>query len=171
MDPALEESAADLLNSRGESELADIFYYYGEERRSRRLARTAVERRARSPFRTSTDLVDAVIRALGPKRGRIHPATRIFQALRIAVNDELEALREGLRGAAAILAPGGRLAVISFHSLEDRIVKQFFRGPEGEAASAWPLRALTPKPLVPGADEITANPRARSAKLRVAERI
>ena len=165
--PTRGESAADLLNSLDEAELADIFYQYGEERRSRRVARAAVERRARSPFRTTLDLVETVVRALGPKRGRIHPATRIFQALRIAVNDELGALREGLRGAAAILAPGGRLAVISFHSLEDRIVKQSFLA-EGEA-NGW--RALTRKPIVASAAEIEANPRARSAKLRVAERI
>ncbi len=169
LDPSLPETAADLLNRRSESELADIFYRYGEERRSRRLARAVVARRARSPFRTTADLVETVIRALGPKRGRIHPATKVFQALRIAVNDELEALREGLRGAASILAPGGRLVVISFHSLEDRIVKQFFRGEA--AASSVPLRPLTPKPVVPGPEEVAANPRARSAKLRAAERI
>jgi 16S rRNA (cytosine1402-N4)-methyltransferase len=169
-DPALPESAADLLNTWPESDLADVFYQYGEERRSRRLARVAVERRAGRPFRTTTDLVEAVTRALGPKPGRIHPATRIFQALRIAVNDELGALREGLRGAAAILAPGGRLAVISFHSLEDRLVKQFFRDGDPRDGSR-PLRPLTPKPLVASEAELDANPRARSAKLRVAERI
>jgi 16S rRNA (cytosine1402-N4)-methyltransferase len=169
-DPALPESAADVLNTWPESDLADVFYQYGEERRSRRLARVAVERRVARPFRTTTDLVEAVTRALGPKRGRIHPATRIFQALRIAVNDELGALRDGLRGAAAILAPGGRLAVISFHSLEDRLVKQFFRDGDPDEG-VRPLRPLTPKPLVASDAELAANPRARSAKLRVAERI
>src|SRR5581483_2018961 len=157
-DPGRGESAADLLNRRAEAELADIFYRYGEERRSRQLAREVVARRARRPFATTSDLLDAVARVLGPRRGRLHPATRIFQALRIAANDELEALRAGLRGAASILAPGGRLAVISFHSLEDRIVKQFFRGSGPEAdSSAPPLRPLTPKPVIASAAELAAN--------------
>jgi 16S rRNA (cytosine1402-N4)-methyltransferase len=170
-DPSLPDSAADLLNRRSAAELADIFYQYGEERRSRRLARVVEEWRIRQPFRTSADLVAAVTRGLGPRRGRLHPATRVFQALRIAVNDELGALRDGLRAAAAILAPGGRLAVISFHSLEDRIVKQFLRGTGAEAdPQGPPLRPLTPKPLTAGPEELARNPRARSAKLRVAER-
>src|SRR5262249_43103952 len=151
MDPRLPETAADLLNACPEAELADIFFHYGEERRARRLARLAVAQRARAPFRSTTDLVGLVLKALGPQRGRIHPATRAFQALRIAVNDELGALRAGLRGAAAILAPGGRLAVISFHSLEDRIVKRYFRG-EDEAAGLG-LRPLTPKPVTPSEAE------------------
>ena len=164
------ETAADLLNRASESELADLFYYYGEERRARRLARLVVERRRSRPFERSGDLVATVEAALGGRRGRIHPATRAFQALRIAVNDELEALREGLSGAVGILADGGRLAVVSFHSLEDRIVKQFIRA-HAEGGEEPRLRALTKKPLVPGEDERSTNPRSRSAKLRAAERV
>src|SRR5205085_2572950 len=106
----------------------DVFYRYGEEPRSRRLARAVVERRRTAPITRTGELVDVVTRALGPARGRLHPATRIFQALRIAVNDELGALEAGLDAALPLLAPGGRLAVISFHSLEDRIVKWRLRG-------------------------------------------
>ena len=162
-------TVAHLLNTKTESELADIFYFYGEERRSRRLARFVVERRRTQPFTRTSDLVSVVEAALGGRRGRLHPATRIFQALRIAVNDELEALREGLVGSAEILAEGGRLAVISFHSLEDRIVKQFIQLHAAQAAAPR-LRPITRKPLVPQRTEQQANPRSRSAKLRLAER-
>jgi 16S rRNA (cytosine1402-N4)-methyltransferase len=169
-DRARGETAADLLNTASETELADIFFYYGEERRSRRLARVVVDRRAGRPFARTGDLVAAVEAALGGRRGRLHPATRTFQALRIAVNQELDALREALDGAVEILAPHGRLAVIAFHSLEDRIVKQFLRA-HAEDHATPPLRPLTKKPLTPSPAEQAANPRARSAKLRAAERL
>ncbi|MCC7369993.1 MAG: 16S rRNA (cytosine(1402)-N(4))-methyltransferase RsmH [Chloroflexi bacterium] len=166
-DPTRGESAADLLNHADEGEIADVLYQYGEEHRSRRVARSIVRRRERAPLASTADLIGAVEEALGPKRGRVHPATKTFQALRIAVNDELGALEAVLPAAASILAPGGRLAVISFHSLEDRRVKQFFRA--GGDASA-PLTELTRKPIAPSDAEVMRNPRARSAKLRVAER-
>lgn len=167
-DPTTGESAAELLNSRSESELADIFYHYGEERRSRRLARLIVARRQDRGFARTGDLVAVAETALGPRRGRLHPATRAFQALRIAVNDELGALETALNAAVSVLAPGGRLVVISFHSLEDRIVKYFIRGRVG-AAGEPRLRPLTRKPQTAGPAEIAANPRSRSAKLRAAE--
>ena len=166
MDPTRGESAAEFLASRDEREIADVIYRYGEERRSRRIARAIVAlREAGTPVRDTLDLAGVVARAVrAPGHQRIHPATRTFQALRIAVNDELGALRDGLDGALARTAPHGRIAVISFHSLEDRIVKQTFR----EDAR---IRVLTRKPIVAGDDEVAANPRARSAKLRVAERV
>jgi len=166
-DPTRGESAADVLNYADEVQIANILYEYGEEYRSRRVARAIVARRSRAPIVTTHDLVTVVESALGPKRGRTHPATKTFQALRIAVNDELGALEATLPVAAALLAPGGRLAVISFHSLEDRRVKQFFRAGGTPAA---PLAELTRKPIVPTPAEAERNPRARSAKLRVAER-
>jgi 16S rRNA (cytosine1402-N4)-methyltransferase len=166
-DPTRGESASDFLNHADEAEIADILFQYGDEYRSRRVARVIVRQRERAPITTTQDLVHAVEQALGPKRGRIHPATKSFQALRIAVNDELGALEETLPAAASLLGPGGRLAVISFHSLEDRRVKQFLRA--GGALDA-PLAELTRKPVVPSPDESARNPRARSAKLRVAER-
>jgi 16S rRNA (cytosine1402-N4)-methyltransferase len=167
-DPTTGESAAGLLAHADETEIADILYRYGEEHRSRRVARAVVQRRERAPIRSTQDFVQVVESALGPKRGRTHPATKSFQALRIAVNDELGALAETLPAAIRALRPGGRLAVIAFHSLEDRQVKQFFRG--GGASDA-PLAELTRKPVVPSDDEVARNPRARSAKLRVAERM
>jgi 16S rRNA (cytosine1402-N4)-methyltransferase len=167
-DPTRGESAAELLGHADESEIANILYEFGEEYRSRRVARAIVRERERGPIDTTSKLVAVIESALGPKRGRVHPATKSFQALRIAVNDELGALEHTLPMAAGLLAPGGRLAVISFHSLEDRRVKQFFRA--GGAATA-PLAELTRKPVVPTTEESDRNPRARSAKLRVAERI
>jgi 16S rRNA (cytosine1402-N4)-methyltransferase len=155
-----------LLNSLTEAELEHILRDWGEEPRARRVARSIVHRRAREPFRRTGDLVAAVTSALGPPRGRIHPATRTFQALRIAVNDELGGLEAGLDAAVQLLRPGGRIAAISFHSLEDRIVKWRFRG----LAEPGVLYILTRKPVVPSAEEIKVNPRARSAKLRVAEK-
>ena len=154
-----------LLERLPEERLADVIYELGEERRSRRIARTIVSRREKSPVRTTTDLAEAVIRAVGGGRGKIHPATRTFQALRIYVNAELERLQEGLEAALRVLARGGRLAVISFHSLEDRIVKTFFRS----MGLSGRLEILTPKPLRPSAAEARANPRSRSARLRAAE--
>jgi 16S rRNA (cytosine1402-N4)-methyltransferase len=166
-DPTRGESAAALVNHADESEIADILYQFGEEYRSRRVARAIVRQRERAPIQTTGDLVKVVESALGPKRGRTHPATRAFQALRIAVNDELGALEQTLPVAASLLAPGGRLAVISFHSLEDRRVKKLFRAGGTETA---PLGELTRKPITPSPEEAARNPRARSAKLRVAER-
>jgi 16S rRNA (cytosine1402-N4)-methyltransferase len=160
-------TAAELLNRLAESELERIFREYGEERGARRLARFVVQRRPREPFARTTQLVQVVTQALGPQRGRIHPATRAFQALRIAVNDELGALEAGLDAAVMLLRPQGRLAVISFHSLEDRIVKWRMRS----WAESELVRVLTRKPQQPTEDEVVRNPRARSAKLRVAERV
>ncbi len=161
-------TARDLLRRANEKELADIFYRFGEERFSRRIARAIVSLRERDPVERTLQLAELVRRSIPRKAWPrdIHPATRVFQALRIAVNRELESLSAFLDGFASHLAPGGRVAVISFHSLEDRLVKVAFRGRSmGENAV---LEVLTRKPVVPGAGEIHANPRARSAKLRAA---
>jgi 16S rRNA (cytosine1402-N4)-methyltransferase len=173
LDPASNSpTAADLLNTLPEAELGRIFRTYGEEPRARKLASVVVHRRQRASLARTGDLVAAVTQALGPQRGRIHPATRAFQALRIAVNDELAALEAGLTAAVRLLDPGGRLAVISFHSLEDRIVKWRFREWSLPSSNRPALvRVLTRKPIVPAIEEIASNPRARSAKLRVAERL
>jgi 16S rRNA (cytosine1402-N4)-methyltransferase len=177
-------SAADLVNEANETELADIIWRYGEERRSRRVAHAIVEARRHKPIETTGELAAIVRRAVGPQgRDESDPATRTFQALRIAVNDELGELERGLAGAEQVLAPGGRLAVVSFHSLEDRAVKEFVRAragrtpgpsrhaPPRQEVAAIKLRDLTRKPIVPSAAEIAANPRARSARLRVAEKL
>ncbi len=166
-------TAADILREYREKELADLFYRFGEERFSRRIARAVIERRRREPIRTTTDLASLVAAAI-PRKGwprDIHPATRVFQALRIAVNRELDSLAAFLDAIPQHLAPGGRVAVISFHSLEDRMVKTAFRrrsrpGPGEEGA----LLAITRKPVVPTAREALENPRARSARLRAAKR-
>jgi 16S rRNA (cytosine1402-N4)-methyltransferase len=164
LDPTEGESAAEWLAEHSEREIADAIYQFGEERASRRIARAIVARRDEGrPVRDTADLAALVARVVRTS-GRIHPATRTFQALRIAVNDELGALRAGLDAALDRTALGGRIAAISFHSLEDRIVKHTFR--EDPRA-----RVLTRKPIVPEEPEIGANPRARSAKLRVAERV
>ncbi|MCS6880605.1 MAG: 16S rRNA (cytosine(1402)-N(4))-methyltransferase RsmH [Oscillochloridaceae bacterium] len=175
MDPTGGPTAADLVNRLDERELADLIYRYGEERASRRIARLIVERRRQAPITTTADLASLVLRAVGRGgRERIHPATRTFQALRIAVNRELEQLEAALPQAVELLRPGGRLAVISFHSLEDRIVKQFFRAESGYGGSAGErpprLTIITRKPIEAAPSEVAANPRARSARLRVAER-
>lgn len=166
MDPKAERSAYDILASASESELADIFHYYGEERGARRLARVVVARRAAGTLPSTTaefaQLVAGVLQRPG-RRERIHPATRAFQALRIAVNDELEALRDGLNGAVGRLRVAGRVVAISFHSLEDRIVKQTFRDDER-------LEVLTRRPVLPDDAEVAENRRSRSAKLRAAQR-
>ncbi len=166
MDPTRGESAADFLAHRSEHEIADAIYAFGEEKKSRRIARSIVAlREAGTPVRDTADLANVVARAVrAPGHARIHPATRTFQALRIAVNDELGALRDGLDAALARTQPGGRIAVISFHSLEDRIVKQTFREDPR-------VHAVTRKPIVADEAEVAANPRARSAKLRAAERV
>jgi len=158
LDPTRGESAAELIASRSESELADIIFEYGEERAARRIAR-AIKQREPSDTGELAALVAGVVHVRG-KRERAHPATRTFQALRIAVNDELGALRESLDAALERTLEGGRLAAISFHSLEDRIVKQLFRDDPRAVR-------VTRKPIVPSAAETAANPRARSAKLRV----
>lgn len=175
-------SAADLVNEESEERLADIIYHYGEERASRRIARFIVNARKNAPILTTAALADLVQRAIPGKPGDIHPATRTFQALRIAVNDELGELVRALAGAEDLLVEGGVLAVVTFHSLEDRIVKQFLaqrsgRGEArsrllpGEAAPPAPTFALEARqPVAPSQEEIDANPRARSAKLRVAIR-
>jgi 16S rRNA (cytosine1402-N4)-methyltransferase len=181
LDPTTGETAADLVNELDEQELADLIYRYGEERGSRRIARFIAEARRTQRIATTNQLAELVARALGGRRGRIHPATRTFQALRIAVNRELESLEQALPQAVELLAPGGRLGVISFHSLEDRIIKLFFRAEAGkmpteeqtivETDAPARLRIITNKPIAPNDEEQRANPRSRSAKLRIAERV
>ncbi|GAB4437936.1 MAG: 16S rRNA (cytosine(1402)-N(4))-methyltransferase RsmH [Chloroflexi bacterium OHK40] len=176
LDPTRGPTAADLVNGLEEEALADLIYRYGEERASRRIARLIVAQRARAPITRTTELAAVVARAIGRGgRERIHPATRTFQALRIAVNGELEQLEAALPQAVELLGPGGRLAVISFHSLEDRIVKLYFRAESGYGGSANPrpprLAIVTKKPIEASPAERQANPRARSARLRVAERL
>jgi 16S rRNA (cytosine1402-N4)-methyltransferase len=163
MDQSQELTAADIINDWDETKLANIFYTYGEERLSRRIARRIVERR---PFQTTTELAEAIAHCVprAYRYGRIHPATRVFQALRIAVNRELEVLETFLNQAPQWLKPGGRIAIISFHSLEDRIVKHRFR------ESEW-LTVLTKKPILPTEAEVESNSRSRSAKLRLAQRV
>jgi 16S rRNA (cytosine1402-N4)-methyltransferase len=170
MDRSSGDSAADLIASADEHELADTIYAFGEERFSRRIARAIVSARRDAPIDTTAKLAGIVRRAI-PVRGyqRIHPATRTFQALRIWVNRELEGLDTFLGAMARRLRVGARLVVITFHSLEDRIVKHTFRALEKSADAA--MRVLTKKPLVATDAEIAANPRARSAKLRAAERL
>ena len=177
-------NAFSIVNECPEKELADIIFNYGGERRARRIARFIVQRRREKSIDTTLKLAELVLRAI-PKKYRvrnIHPATRVFQALRIAVNDELSAIEKSLEQALSILSPGGRIMAISFHSLEDRIVKNRFRtwakgcicGLEQEQCqcSADPLvRVLTKKPVMPGQEELSSNRRSRSARLRVCERI
>lgn len=177
--PAQTTSAADLVNTLPEMELADLIFRYGEEKLSRRIAHAIVQAR---PLHTTTELANLILKTSGGRRGRIHPATRTFQALRIAVNQELQSVEDFLPQAVQALAPGGRLAVISFHSLEDRIVKQFFRResrdcicpPEqpvctcGHKAS---LVEITRRPMEATPEEAQTNPRSRSAKLRIIEKL
>ena len=167
-------AAADLISDESEQQLARIFREYGEERLSRQIAEAIVKYRKRVKIETSKQLAEIVLavyrRKLGSKQdvpwiGGMHPATKVFQALRIAVNDELGALEKTLPQAVSVLAPRGRLAVISFHSLEDRIVKHFFKSRKGA------VHIVTKKPVTPSETEVTENPRARSAKLRVAEKL
>jgi 16S rRNA (cytosine1402-N4)-methyltransferase len=184
MDPSDEPSAADIVNTRDERELATIFRRYGEERYARQIARGIVRRRQQEPIARTGQLVD-VVRASIPTPARFgegHPAKRVFQALRIEVNHELESLEAGLPAAFEMLRPGGRLAVIAFHSLEDRIAKQFLRDlargctcppdfPVCICGREPELRLLTPKPVRPAAREVEENPRASSARLRAAVKV
>ncbi len=179
MDPSAGPSAADLVNTATEHELSRIFSAYGEEPHARRVAREIVRCR---PFATTSELAACVSRVAGRSNFKVHPATRVFQALRIAVNDELEGLDRALPLAVQHLAPGGRLAILSFHSLEDRRVKQFIRA-EAKGCTCPPrlpacvcgrqprLVDLTSKPILAALDEVAANPRSRSARLRGARRV
>ncbi len=179
----LPTTAADMVNSMNRGELAGVFFRYGEERFARLIASRIVRERAKAPIDTAARLARVVAAAVpaGRRPGRIHPATRTFQALRIAVNRELEQLEEGLREAIRVLAPGGRIGVITFHSLEDRIVKRFFREKSRDCTCPpeWPicqcggkaeLRLVTAKPVTASREELSRNPASRSAKLRVAEK-
>jgi 16S rRNA (cytosine1402-N4)-methyltransferase len=175
-------TAAELVNDADEEELVSLFWRYGEERRSRAVARAIVENRVRAPLVTTGQLRRLVERVIPPRpQQRIHPATRVFQALRIEINDELGQLERFLEPTARTLRPGGRMAVIAFHSLEDRIVKHTFARlqgvctcppdfPECRCNPEYLLRVLTRSPVKPDDDEIRSNPRSRSARLRVAER-
>jgi 16S rRNA (cytosine1402-N4)-methyltransferase len=181
MDPTHGESAAQFLGRASERQIADVLWNYGEERLSRRIAKAIVERRQTEALARTGELAELITRTIGRREPGKHPATRSFQALRIAVNGELDALERGLHGALARLRPGGRLVVLSFHSLEDRIVKRFIRA-ESQAPAAARHGLPPPAPVAlrlepvgaaqfPSDDEVAANPRARSAVLRVAERL
>lgn len=161
-------TARDLLNTLNEKGIADIIYAYGEEKFARRIAKEIVERRRVHPLQTTFDLVSVVDAAVPSwyKRGKTHPATKTFQALRIAVNDELDALKEGINGSMEMLKSGGRLAIVTFHSLEDRIVKHMFKDLVQQGYGL----AITKRPITPTKEELHFNPRARSAKLRIIEK-
>ena len=175
-------SAADVVNSMEEAQLADVIYLLGEERRSRGVARAIVRRREETPFTTTLDLAEVIKRAVGGPPGRTHPATKSFQALRLYVNGELEELAHGLSAAESLIMPGGTLAVVTFHSLEDRIAKRFFHARSGRSAGASRFRPQTdagPDPsfaaragraISAGDEELARNPRARSARLRSGQR-
>jgi 16S rRNA (cytosine1402-N4)-methyltransferase len=183
MDMSRGETVAELLGRLSEVEIARLIFEYGEERRSRRIARRIVERReAGTPVRTTTELAQLVERAIGGKQRRIHPATRTFQALRIAVNRELDDLDQFVADAIDALGPQGRLAVISFHSLEDRLIKRTLlklsgrcqcppRMPRCDCGARKAVEILTRRPVIPTEKEIAENPRSRSAKLRVAAKL
>lgn len=176
MDATAATTASDLVNRLPEKELADIIYRYGQERHSRRIARRIVAERRKGQIRTTGELARVVAAAVLGRRAaprlRIHPATRTFQALRIAVNDELRNLERLLAQLPERVAPAGRVVIISFHSLEDRRVKDFLRRQSQRAEARLPtFRVLTSKPLRPSAEEVAANPRSRSARLRAAERL
>ena len=181
MGPHVPRTAADIVNEASEGELAKIFLEFGEEPAAKRLAWRIVRTRSRRPLLTTRDLVE-VVEAVIPKRGPRHPATKAFQALRIAVNGELDSLERGLQRLSIRVKPGGRIAVITFHSLEDRIVKRYFREvsqewidrpewPEPRRNPAFAFRLVTARPIEPDEEEVARNSRARSAKLRVIQRI
>jgi len=181
MDPGSEKTAGAIINSYSEEELTRLFRDLGEEPAARRIASAIVKQRKTAPFRETLALARAIEKLVG-RHGRQHPATQVFQALRMEVNDELGALQQGLRVLTARLEGAGRIAVITFHSLEDRMVKNFFRNhskewldrpewPEPRRNPDYDLALVTPKPLEPSEEEQRANPRSRSAKLRVAEKI
>jgi len=181
MGPHVQRTAADIVNQSSPEELARIFFEFGEEPAGRRLAAHLVKVRSRSPIQTTEDLVRAVASVI-PKRGPRNPATRVFQALRIAVNDELGVLETALRDLSVWVKGGGRMAVITFHSLEDRIVKRYFREvsqewidrpewPAPQKNTAYAFRLIAARPIEPSEEEVRQNSRARSAKLRVIERI
>lgn len=181
MGPTITETAADIVNTRSAEELTRIFRLYGEEPNARKIATAIVARRDSKPFTTTLDLADAIA-SVSPRSGPRHPATRVFQALRIEVNDELGALRQALTAIPPLLAPGARFAIITFHSLEDRIVKVFFKEHSLEWIDRpeWPrprrnpnrqFRLVTRHPIIPCDREVDINPRARSAKLRVVEKL
>jgi 16S rRNA (cytosine1402-N4)-methyltransferase len=181
MDPTTEKTAGAIIDSYSEGELTRLFRDLGEEPAARRIASAIVKQRKVAQFRETLPLARAIEKIVG-RHGRRHPATQVFQALRMEVNDELGALEEGLRVITSRLEPGARIAVISFHSLEDRMVKNFFRDRSREYVDRpeWPeprenvardLVVITPKPIEPGENEQRFNPRARSAKLRVAEKL
>jgi 16S rRNA (cytosine1402-N4)-methyltransferase len=166
LDKTLGVTAADLVNALSEKELADLIYTYSDERLAKRFAKAIVEARSTEKLQTTAQLAKVIADAApsGYERGRINPATRTFQALRIVVNDEIENLKKALPQAARLLLPGGRLSVLAFHSLEDRVAKEF-----GNSAQPW-IKPVTKKPVTPSEEEVKANPRARSAKLRTYER-
>lgn len=174
MDPSTDLTAAQIVNTFSEEKLGEIFKELGEEPRWKRAAKAIVERRKKKKFQTTTDLASTILEALKtPLRGKWHPATLVFQALRMCVNEELESIKEGIQKAISFLSDGGRMGVISFHSLEDRIVKTIFKeaafSPKRSTTTPI-LRLLTKKPIVPEWQEVRENPRARSAKLRFAEK-
>ena len=184
MDTAQAVTARQLVNSLSERRLAELIWRYGEDRWAKRIAKFIVDRRARQPIETTRELVEVILAAIpaGARTKTIHPATRVFQALRIAVNRELESLQTGLTDAIHVLTPGGRICILSYHSLEDRIVKQTLVKHAGrcECPPALPacvcgakkeLEILTKRPVAPSAGEIAANPRARGAKLRAARKV
>lgn len=187
MDSSASLTAADVVNNYREDQLANVIYEYGEERKSRQLANAIVRAREQKPFETTEELANLAKKVLGmprPKKGESfkHPATRLFQAIRIEVNQELEVLKTALKASLSVLKPGGRLAVITFHSLEDRIVKQFFKNesvdcicppriPQCICGHKASLELLTRKPVEASEEEIQQNPRSRSAKLRVVQKL
>jgi len=177
-----EMTAAELINTSSETDLANLIFRLGEEKASRKIARWIVSEREIAPFETTSQLADGIEKLLGGRRGRTHPATKTFQALRMAVNDELGELETFLKTAADLLKPGGRLAIITFHSLEDRMVKRYFRDTSQEEIDRpeWPeprpnpelrYRLLTRKGVAPGVAEVKENARSRSSRLRVGERL
>ena len=182
MDRTCGETAEDVVNTLGEKDLSELFWRLGEERSARRVARAIVRARETGPVKTTGQLADVVSQAKGGRKGKAHPATQVFMALRMAVNHELESLEEGLEAAINLVKPGGRVAVITFHSVEDRAVKKQFARHEGRWESLqaggrrWvgeepAVKRVCRKPIVASDEEVRENPRARSAKLRVVERV